>query len=77
VLLVDEFDGIYSGINCAITFVIMVLRTRLTGLDPEIRLKQIYGSIYLINVIWQHYIHKMVHKLLISLNDSHNYSFNR
>ncbi|CAH1732826.1 unnamed protein product [Aphis gossypii] len=77
VLMVDEFDGIYSGINCAITFVIMAWTSGLTGLNPEIRLKQIYGSIYLIHVVWQHYIHKMVHKLLISLNDSRNSSFNR
>lgn len=75
--MVDEFDGIYSGINCAITFVIMAWTSGLTGLNPEIRLKQIYGSIYLIHVVWQHYIHKMVHKLLISLNDSRNSSFNR
>lgn len=76
-LLVDEFDGIYSGFNCAIVFINLAYQTGLTELDPEDRFQKLYESIYLFNAIWQHYIHNMVHKLLISLNASHNSSFNR
>ncbi|KAF0757307.1 protein TRC8, partial [Aphis craccivora] len=70
VLLVDEFDDIYSGTHCAQFFVVHALLNNLTRLHPEIRFKEIYGNMY-------HHIHDTVHKLLISLNDYHNSSFNR
>jgi len=76
-LLVDEFDGIHSGKRSALMIIVQALGTQLTGLDPEIRWILLYESTYRIYANWQHYIHNIVHQVLISLNDTQNFSFNR
>lgn len=76
-LLIDEVDDIDCGVLTAVLFSILAMQSGLTGLDPENRLIKLYQNVHLVCISLQNYIFKMVHKLLIYLNNSYNRSLNR
>ncbi|XP_069139033.1 protein TRC8 homolog [Argopecten irradians] len=66
----SEDDDKNIGTVSAILFFILALQTGLTGLEPEKRLARLYKNVYLLGTAITHFIHSMVHPLLMSLSAS-------
>lgn len=67
----DEDDR-NMGTVSAILFFILALQTGLTGLNPTARLTRLNKNMYLLGTAITHFVHSMVHPLLMTLSASHN-----
>lgn len=67
-----EDDDKNMGTVSAILFFILALQTGLTGLDPDKRLSRLCKNLYLLGTAITHFVHSMVHPLLMSLSASRN-----
>lgn len=70
----EMLDNGNIGTLSAMLFFILALQTGLTGLDPEKRLVRIYRNFCLISTAILHFVHSMVHPVLMSLGASGNMS---
>lgn len=65
------------GTVAAILFFLLALQTGLTGLEPEKRLVRMYRNFALLSAAILHFVHSMVHPLLLSLSASQTSSLNK
>ncbi|XP_033755988.1 protein TRC8 homolog [Pecten maximus] len=73
----SEDDDKNMGTVSAILFFILALQTGLTGLEPEKRLARLCKNLYLLGTAITHFVHSMVHPLLMSLSASRNMHIQR
>ncbi|XP_060084777.1 protein TRC8 homolog [Ylistrum balloti] len=73
----SEEDDKNMGTVSAILFFILALQTGLTGLEPEKRLARLCKNLYLLGTAITHFVHSMVHPLLMSLSASRNMHIKR
>ncbi|OWF45514.1 protein TRC8 homolog [Mizuhopecten yessoensis] len=73
----SEDDDKNMGTVSAILFFILALQTGLTGLEPDKRLVRLCKNLYLLGTAITHFVHSMVHPLLMSLSASRNMHIQR
>lgn len=76
-LLTENVEHINIGKRSAILFVLIAFQTRLTALEPEERLIQLFRNLCLTSDFLMFYAHSLVDSMLSSLTVNRNMSLNR
>ncbi|KAL4231351.1 hypothetical protein ACF0H5_008930 [Mactra antiquata] len=73
----DTEEDRNMGTVSAILFFLLALQTGLTGLEPEKRLIRLYRNFALLSAAILHFVHSIVHPVLLALSASHSSSIRR